>query len=356
MSTTVAQIKPLIDHVREYPGTKIVSIDRYRTEVMGKIDAFTFEERISYLKKYGDHCMSFSTLQPGMNYFDVPGMGFIAYKQKWGTRYVLADPVCDVKDRERLIREFLKNSKNVAFVQISQSVAELIHEKFGYYSSQFGLETVVDLEKWDLKGKKKQVLRTSINHATKTGVVIEENYDTDGCKKLTQEWLKTRKVKNREVSFLIRPMEMEYQQGTRKFHAYLDGELIGFVFFDPVYSGGKVIGYVPNISRFSAKFKQGIFYPLMIHAMETFKKEGVKYLYLGLCPMMVGEEDQPYESGIVKTIIRLLYRYGNILYSFKGLYFTKSRFEGTDYKTFCSHRQKLPIKAFLTLFKMANII
>jgi lysylphosphatidylglycerol synthetase-like protein (DUF2156 family) len=355
--STMAQVKPLvIDHPREYAGAKIVSMDRYRTEVRGMVDAFTFEERISYLRMYGDHCMSFSTLQPGMHYFDVPGVGFIAFNQKWGTRYALADPVCDEKDREKLIREFLKDYKSVVFVQISQSVAELIHDKFGFYSSQFGLETTVDLEKWDLKGKKKQVLRTSINYASKTGVIFEENSDPDGCKKLTQEWLKTRKVRNREVSFLIRPMEMEYQEGTRKFHAYLDGELIGFVFFDPIYSGNKVLGYVPNISRFSNKFKQGIFYPLMIHAMEVFKKEGVKYLFLGLCPMMVGDEDQPYESGIVKSIVRLLYKYGNLLYSFKGLYFTKSRFDGTDCKTFCSHQKKLPVKGFLTLFKMANII
>lgn len=355
--STVAQVKPLIiNQPRGYAGAKVFSIDRYREEAKGKTDTFTFEERISYLRMYGAHCMSFSTLQPNMHYFDLPGVGFIAYSQKWGTRYALADPVCHQKDREKLIRAFLNDSRNAVFVQISQEVAELISEKFGFYSTQFGLETTVDLEKWDLKGKKKQVLRTSINQAKKAGVVFEENYDPEGCRKLTDEWLKTRKVKNKEVSFLIRPMDMEYQEGTRKFHAYLDGELIGFVFFDPIYSGNRVIGYVPNISRFSSTFKQGIFYPLMIHAMEVFKKEGVKYLFLGLCPMMVSDETKSYESGLVKGIIRLLYKYANFIYSFKGLYFTKSRFEGTDSKTFCSHQYKLPMKAFLTLFKLSNIL
>jgi phosphatidylglycerol lysyltransferase len=353
---TAAQVKPLVGQPREYVGAKIVSMDLYRAGVRGQVDLFTLAERVSYLRRFGDHCMSFSMLQPGMQYFDVPGVGFITFQKKWGTRFVLADPICDVKDRETLIREFLKDGSNTAFVQISQGVAELLHDRFGLYATQFGIESVVELAKWDLKGKKKQVMRTSINHAMKEGVLIEENYDADGCHKLTDEWLKTRKVRNREVVFLIRPMDQEYQVGTRKFCAYHNGELVGFVFFDPLYKDGKVISYVPNISRFSNKFKYGIFYPLMCHAMDVFKKEGVKYLHLGLCPTYVDKDDLPCEAKIVKKIVRLLYEYGNWVYSFKGLYFTKSRFDGVEQKTFCAHREMLPAKSFLTLFRLANII
>lgn len=56
-------------------------------------------------------------------------------------------------------------------------------------------------------------------------------------------------------------MDQEYQVGTRRFCAYHEGELVGFVFFDPLYKDGRIISYVPNISRFSNKFKYGIFYP-----------------------------------------------------------------------------------------------
>jgi lysylphosphatidylglycerol synthetase-like protein (DUF2156 family) len=82
----------------------------------------------------------------------------------------------------------------------------------------------------------------------------------------------------------------------------------------------------------------------------------VKYLHLGLCPVVVDDQDMPCESGIVKKIIRLLYEYGNWIFSFKGLYFTKSRFDGTDIKTFCAHKERLPVRSFLTLFRLANII
>ncbi|MRR14793.1 DUF2156 domain-containing protein, partial [archaeon] len=124
----------------------------------------------------------------------------------------------------------------------------------------------------------------------------------------------------------------------------------------PVYENGQLLGYVPNISRSSPKFKQGIFYPLMVHAMETFKKEGVPSLYLGISPAVVDEDDKPCESKIFKFTVRLLYKFGNYFYSFKGLHFTKSRFQGREVRTFVGHNAMLPTRAFLTVFHMCNII
>ncbi len=320
------------------------------------INTFSFEERIAYLREYGSHCMSFSALQPGMKYFDMPGRGYIAYAEKWGIRGVLSDPVCDAKDWEILIEAFIKGGGRTGFAQVSEPVAELLHEKFGLYATQFGVESIIDLKNWDLKGKKKQVLRTSLNQAVKSGIYVRENYEERRYNQLSREWVKTRKVRNREIRFLIRPMNMEYQEGTRKFFAYRGDELIGFIFFDPVYSQNRVIGYVPNISRFSQSFRQGIFYTIMLQAMETFREEGVEQIHLGLSPLVVGDRDRHYESKITKKLIRLLYQYGNGIYSFKGIYFTKSRFRGKDYPTFCSHRRNVPLREIITLFKISNLL
>ena len=74
---------------------QILALDRVGTLESG---SFTFTERVGFLKKYGTHSQSFSTLQPGMQYFDVPGMGYIAYMRKWGGTFVLSDPVCAPED------------------------------------------------------------------------------------------------------------------------------------------------------------------------------------------------------------------------------------------------------------------
>ena len=317
--------------------------------------AFSFDERIEYLRAYGSHCMSFSLLQPGMEYFDLPGKGFIAYMSKWGAKMTLADPVCAEKDRETLIGEFLRHYRNVGFIQLSEPVAELMNQAFGYYATQFGIETVVDLENWSLSGKKKQVLRTAVNQSRKRGVVIREGANDTSYRDLSDQWMRTRKIKNREIGFLIRPMEMAYQPDTRKFFAYLDGELIGFIFFDPIYKGGEVVSYVPNISRFSDSFRQGIFYSIMTHAMEKFKAEGIRELNLGLSILILNDDDRPYESFILKNIERLISRYGNFVYNFKGIDFAKSRFQGNNNRFFSAHKGFLPAIKLISVFKLANV-
>ena len=318
-------------------------------------EIFSFEERMTYMKKYGSHCMSFSTLQPGMRFFDVPGKGFVAYMQKWGSQMVLSDPICRENDREAVLCAFLEKYPNSGFIQVTEPVARLIHERFGFYATQFGIETVIDLEKWRISGKKKQILRTSINQAKKRGIVIRENPDETRHHQLSKEWMATRKIKNREIGFLIRPMVMDHEDDTRKFFAYQDDELIGFVFFDPIYKDGEIISYVPNISRFSHTFKQGIFYCLLVHAIETFKAEGLKEVNLGLSILVLDDEDAVHEAGLLKSIERLIFKYGNFIYHFKGIAFTKSRFQGKTNKFYSAHKWSFPAVKLLTMFKLSNV-
>jgi phosphatidylglycerol lysyltransferase len=316
---------------------------------------FSFEERMTYMKNYGSHCMSFSTLQPGMKFFDVPGKGFVAYMQKWGSQMVLSDPICHEKDREAVLGAFLEQYPNSGFIQVTEPVARLIHERFGFYATQFGIETVIDLEKWRLSGKKKQILRTSLNQANKKGIVIRENPAETRHHQLSKEWMATRKIKNREIGFLIRPMVMDHEDDTRKFFAYQGDELIGFVFFDPIYKNGEIVSYVPNISRFSHSFRQGIFYCLLVHAIETFKAEGLKEVNLGLSILVLDEETAAHEATLLKSIERLIFKYGNFIYNFKGIAFTKSRFQGRTHKFYSAHKWSFPAVKLLTMFKLSNV-
>jgi lysylphosphatidylglycerol synthetase-like protein (DUF2156 family) len=326
-----------------------------RAEMDASSPAFSFEERMEYLREYGSHCMSFSALQPEMNFFDMPGKGFIAYRSLWGASIALADPVCNEKDREIIIAEFMRSHPNNGFVQVTEPVAQLIHNQFGYYATQFGIETVVDLKEWNLKGKKKQVLRTSLNKAREQGVTIRECYQETRHHELSKKWMFTRKIKNREIGFLIRPMVMDYEKETRKFFAYQGDELIGFIFFDPVYKDGKIISYVPNISRFSHLFRQGIFYAIMIHAMEEFQNEGLQQLNLGLSILVLDERNRSHEAKLLKNIERLIYRYGNFIYNFKGINFTKSRFQGKENNFYCVHKNYFPAIKLLSLVKLTNV-
>lgn len=332
---------------------QILALDRIATLDSG---SFTFSERVGYLKKFGTHSQSFSTLQPGMQYFDVPGIGYIAYMRKWGGTFVLSDPVCAPDDFGRLLESFHGRFPNASYIQVSKPVVDFLHLRFGLYGTQFGSESRIDLARWSLSGKKKQVLRTALNQAEKNGITVKERFSDDHTREISEAWIRTRKCKSNEIRFLIRPMEMEYRENERHFYAYQDGKAVGFIYFDPIYRNNEIISYVPNISRANADFRQGIFYTLMAHAIDAFKTEGVPYLDLGLIPLSLDPTTEHQESRLLKRLLHGLYEKGNFLYNFKGLEFTKSRFRGDNFKTYCCHKRSIPALEFLAMFKLTRLL
>ncbi|WP_421868314.1 DUF2156 domain-containing protein [Marinobacter adhaerens] len=332
---------------------QILALDRVGTLESG---SFTFTERVGFLKKYGTHSQSFSTLQPGMQYFDVLGMGYIAYMRKWGGTFVLSDPVCAPEDFGNLLESFHQRFPNASYIQVSKPVVDFLHLRFGLYGTQFGSESRIDLGRWSLSGKKKQILRTALNQAEKNGITVKERFSDDHTREISEAWIRTRKCKSNEIRFLIRPMEMDYRENERHFYAYQDGKAVGFIYFDPIYRNNEIISYVPNISRANADFRQGIFYTLMAHAMEVFKAEGVPYLDLGLIPLSLDPATEHQESRLLKRLLHGLYEKGNFLYNFKGLEFTKSRFRGDNFKTYCCHKRSIPALEFLAMFKLTRLL
>ncbi|MBJ6138255.1 DUF2156 domain-containing protein [Marinobacter litoralis] len=317
---------------------------------------FTFSERVGYLKQHGAHSQSFSTLQPGMHYFDVPGVGYIAYMRKWGGTFVLSDPVAARKDFPVILEQFQQKFPNASYVQVSKAVVDFLHLRFGLYGTQFGCESRIDLQKWSLTGKKKQILRTALNQAEKQGITVKERYSDDHTREISEAWIRTRKCKSNEIRFLIRPMEMDYRENERHFYAYQDGKAVGFIYFDPIYHNNEIISYVPNISRANADFRQGIFYTLMAHAMDVFKAEGVPFIDLGLIPLSLDKATEHQESRLLKKLMHGIYDKGNFLYNFKGLEFTKSRFRGENFKTYCCHKRAIPALEFFAMFKLTRLL
>ncbi|WP_166269039.1 DUF2156 domain-containing protein [Marinobacter caseinilyticus] len=318
--------------------------------------SFSFSERVDYLKKFGTHSQSFSTLQPGMDYFDLPGVGFVGFMRKWGMTFVLSDPVAAPDHFELILERFHQRHPNASYIQVSKPVVDFLHFRFGLFGTQFGSESRINLATWALTGKKKQIIRTALNQAEKNGITVMERFSDDHTREISDAWIQTRKCKSKEIRFLIRPMEMNYRENERHFYAYQDGKAVGFIYFDPIYRNNRIISYVPNISRANADFRQGIFYTLMAHAMDVFKEEGVPFLDLGLIPLSLDKATERQESGLLKRILHGLYERGNFLYNFKGLEFTKSRFRGEGFKTYCCHRRTIPALEFLAMFKLTRLL
>ena len=70
---------------------------------------------------------------------------------------------------------------------------------------------------------------------------------------------------------------------------------------------------------------------------------------------MLDDETADHEAGLLKSIERLIFKYGNFIYNFKGIAFTKSRFQGKTNKFYSAHKWNFPAVKLLTMFKLSNV-
>jgi phosphatidylglycerol lysyltransferase len=313
-------------------------------------------ERRALFMQHGVHSQAFTGLQPGMEYFDVEGVGYLAHQAALGSRFVLGDPVCEPAAFPQLIDAFLARHPSSLFFQCSRRVIDHLHGAHGFYGTQIGSESKIPLADWSTSGSSKKTLRTAWNQAAAQGIEVREGgCDADAASSVSAKWLQTRSME-REVRFVIRPATGGFQEGVRRFYAWRDGEPLGFIFFDPIYSRGRVAGYIPNISRASAGFRQGLWYVMMLHAMQVFKAEGIGYVDLGITPLKLADEREPQESRPLRWALELFRDRGRRLYDFAGLQFAKDRFGGQVEKTYVGHRSALPVLAVPGLLRLCGAL
>lgn len=321
----------------------------------------------NYIKPYSEgSCMHFSILQPQMQYFQHE-YGLISFIRKYGCYFVLSDPLFKLPEKESriiLIRDFLRKYNRVSFVQASKEFAELLHFEFGYFSTQIGNERLINIQEWEISGKRKQVIRTSYNQAAKKNIKIIENPHENDFEAISSKWLNTRRVSKKELNFLVR-IHPYFEKGTRTFCAYdSEGDLIAYIIFDPIFENGSCVGYIPDISRSSPSFKQGIYYAIIVEAIKKFKMESLQYLNLGLSPLILSDDSKSYECGKLRYVLKLVRRYGKNWYNYNGINYTKSRFidesakpnEGVTSPVFLCHKKSLPLFQVTAIFRASNVI
>lgn len=322
---------------------------------------FSLEEREQYFHQYGKHHLTFGGFAEGFRYFDIHGKGYIAYSVGlYGKNdaYVLGDPVCAEKDMCELLSAFLEMCPNAVFVQVSKEpVARILKEEHGYYISQFGVTTIIDLATWSTKGKKKVNIRNAVNTARKQGIEVREQKPSrEEISKIAKTWLRTRTMTS-ELKFLVRPCEMVYDNGARHFFAYdKDDTPIGFCLFDPMFEDGKVIGYLSSVCRGHPDFNKGLCHVINTHAMDVFKKEGVKWFDLGLSPLVTNDTPGEDESKWAHSMTRFFYKRCQFIYNFEGLRFAKSRYCGKEVPYYACHKNKREYTRLVSMLRVIGVV
>ena len=133
-------------------------------------------------------------------------------------------------------------------------------------------------------------------------------------------------------------------------------EIIGFTFYDPIFHDGEIIGYTPSVSRFVPDAFKGINYFTNFRCMEQFQSEGIKFIDLGLSPLYCINDDKFEYRKVINIIFNFLYKYGNFIYSFKGLAEHKRQYRAQEIQKYIAIKSGCSIPVLFNGFNLMKLI
>jgi lysylphosphatidylglycerol synthetase-like protein (DUF2156 family) len=319
--------------------------------------------RLRALREYGNFALAYSaTFQCGLNYFGGED-GFLSYKQVGSTAFVLADPIAPIGAREDLIRRFVEKRSDVCFWQASKPVAEIL-QRIGFSVNEMGTETRIALGRYDFDGPRKRNFRKALKCAAGYGYTIAEravaSLDREELQTVSERWRQTRGVKNREMTFLTRPAVLDDEVDVRKFFTFdRDGRLQAFAFFDPIYQGGKIVGYLSSAKRRLPEADDLVGYALLHRAIRTFQDEGKTVLSLGLSPLSGIEDKELPCNRLLSLSLRTIYNnrlFNKLIYPIQGFAAHKGAFGGSTQQTYCAFRKGLTLSQLVKMPRACNLV
>lgn len=321
---------------------------------------------LPYIIQYGTNSVSYSALQSNLRYWHKRDVGFAPYGSYSGYNFVLGRPLCPDDHLVEFLELFIKDLNNPAFVQIGEAVAQVLHDSFGYKVTQMGIEHFLNIQNYFLENDpQKGRLRASLRRGLKKAKVYELTqaqlmnwfgiFPKD-LEHLSSDWL-ARKTFKKPLSFLIRKPIYEDEPFVRKFYS-IDAynNLQGFIFFSPIFKEGRVTGYCTDIMRASAKAPYGHVAYMILQAINKFKKEGKDFLSLGLSPEINNAKASMRHDKLTHHSLKFLYKYGNNLFNFKGIYRYKKQFRGITKPSYIATRRRIPASELLALLQYMDFI
>lgn len=287
-----------------------------------------------YLRAYGTHSLAYSVMQDDLSFFEVAGVGGIAYREFMGHTLALGNPLCAEENYTRVIQAFLRDRKRVIFAQVDGAAAETLRE-LGVKVTPVGTDAWIDLAAFDLSGRNKRDLRQHRNRTRVADVQICEVQDSPAERfelaQVSRTWIKTKQVSSRELSFLVRPFSQTPEPDARIFSATSGSRLIGFVVFDPIYREHQSVGYTASILRAVPDAPKGTLDAILLQAIDQFCKEGIQFVSLGVMPMhKLQETAQAHGKGALPlyAVCRIFEKLSwSPFVNIRGLCFHKSRYQ-----------------------------
>lgn len=347
-----------INTPQEKPALQLVN------DAPGIFEHLSIKEKQQFLSNYGNQSSAYFTLQPGVSTFGDKARGYIAFRRQstvlGRVNIVFCNPICSSSQLSELIASFLLNTPGkTIFMGIDKEVASCL-QQHGYRLNQMGTEFSINLSHFEVKGKEKKHLRHAANLGKRHGLSVREleweDIDQNAVHQISEQWRAQKAVNSRELKLLTRPPAFRNEWKVRKFYCFQGEKLLGYVFFDPYFKNGKIIGYCANIIRKDPTAKPSdLLDYIILEAINTFRSEGIQQLSLGISPLYnIEKEDN--DRPALRVIQRFLFENGNTLYAFKPLAYHKTRYRGDETKWYVCTRNISITKTVLAILQGTQLV
>lgn len=274
----------------------------------------------SFLANYEGHSMTHLIfLKDKQLFYTCNKQVVIAYRAYKDKLIVLGDPIGNVDCFKEAINDFRVfadyHRMTPIFYEVNEAYLPMYHEN-GLTFLKLGEEATMTLSDYTLVGKKYAQLRTIKNKMLRgefTFELLQPPFDPQlihQLKTISDAWLDGR----REKTFSLGFFDENYISLTPLALIKQDDTLIGFATIMPMYSTSSIS---IDLMRLIPHPPNGAMDALFIGIIEWAIEEGYAYFVLGKAPLSnVGYNEF---SPTKEKLVKLFYRYGNKIYSFKGL-------------------------------------
>lgn len=289
---------------------------------------------------HGQHYDSYLATEPGrLHFWSSRRDGLISYIRRGNHLFVGGGLIAPPISRANLLGEFTRSTEGLGqravFFNVSDSELPLFTE-FGFQSTKWGEEPIVELRDRTWRGKQFEWVRRQTNYCQRHGLVAEEiRPDVVGLERWPAILAELQDVARSSLSMKAQAAEMRFFEGSIETHELGlrrlfvarsgggTGRIEGFVVCNPI-NGGQ--SWSTELYRHRPDSVRGTVAFLFHHIMQALQEEGIESLALCLDPARNCATPRPGDNWLVRRGMTFADRFLGVVFDFAGLRHFKSRF------------------------------
>jgi lysylphosphatidylglycerol synthetase-like protein (DUF2156 family) len=237
------------------------------------------------IKQFSDGDMiSYAHLQPQLERLET-SYGMWSYRSIGDITFTLGGPLCAPEDRVSMYHKLLQQKKKPILFYLTEDALEFVKES-SLYVVGIGVNRRIDTPIF-LQNPSKKV-KSACKKSRKGGVVWEEIFDEQvvlsSLSRISNSYLNNSQYQQ-EMSFINMPLQCGFATHRRLFVIRgRDTHMLGFVYLNPIYKKGRLVGFLLDMLRFIKTKIWGLWFSTVYTLAQVLQREGLE-LYLGFCPL-----------------------------------------------------------------------